>query len=207
MLAATEARRRTAGCTNHGQNRNRRGSTSCYRRPEVGEARDSKNEEAAARVALRSATPADRELLFRVYASTRAEELAVVPWPEEVVEAFLRQQFEAQDTDYRARYVGATFDVILLDGEPVGRLYQYQTASDINIMDIAVLPEFQGRGIGSQLVGDVLAAARARAATVSIHVERNNPALAWYQRLGFTVVEDLGIYLFMRWRPAGTADQ
>jgi ribosomal protein S18 acetylase RimI-like enzyme len=166
---------------------------------------DRKGEAAAPRLELRPATSEDRELLFRIYASTRADELAVVGWPQEVVEAFLRQQFEAQDTDYRARYVGAAFDVIVLDGQPVGRLYQYHTPSDTNIMDIAVLPQFRGRGIGSLLVGDVLAAAAARGASVSIHVERNNPALAWYQRLGFTVVEDLGIYLFLRWWPAETA--
>jgi ribosomal protein S18 acetylase RimI-like enzyme len=155
-------------------------------------------------VRLRPATAADRELLFGIYASTRAEELAVVDWPAAMVEAFLRQQFEAQDVYYRATFSEASFDLIVVDGRPAGRLYLYPNGTETTIIDIALLPDFRGRGVGTRLVADVLADAAVRGSCVTIHVERFNRALAWYRRLGFVAVDDLGVYLLLRWQPEPT---
>lgn len=150
---------------------------------------------------LRRASPADRELLYQVYASTRAEELSVVDWPTEVVDTFLRQQFDAQDRHYRQNFPRASFDLVIVDGQRAGRLYVDPREGETCVVDIALLPQFRGRGVGTTLLGEVCTAARSRGASVTIHVERNNPALAWYQRLGFVVEDDRGVYLFLRWRP------
>jgi len=152
---------------------------------------------------LRRATTADQELLYGVYASTRAEELKALAWPPEVMDAFLRQQFDAQERDYRRNYPDASFDLIIVDGQRVGRLYVHQRPGETRIIDIALLPESRRHGVGTRLVGEVLASARARGACVTIHVLRNNPALGWYQRLGFNLEEDGDPYLFLRWRPPG----
>ncbi|MDQ6614894.1 MAG: GNAT family N-acetyltransferase [Actinomycetota bacterium] len=154
------------------------------------------------RLELRPTSPADREFLYQVYAGTRAEELAVVDWPAATIDAFLRQQFEAQDHHYRRNYPGATFDVIVVDGQRAGRLYVQQMADETRVMDIALLPAYRGQGVGKRVLGDVLAAAGARGVGVTIHVERNNRALPWYQRLGFSLAGDRGVYLFLRWLPA-----
>jgi ribosomal protein S18 acetylase RimI-like enzyme len=146
---------------------------------------------------LRQAEPGDREFLYRVYASTRAEELAVVPWDDSEKDAFLRAQFDAQDRWYREHYAGASFDVVLIDGEPAGRLYVYRSAAEIRIVDIALLPERRGRGVGTALLRDLLAEADAAGKRVTIHVERFNPALRLYERLGFAVAEDKGVYLLL----------
>src|SRR5215213_1561168 len=82
-----------------------------------------KQEEIAGRVSLRPAAAADEELLVRVYASTRADELARVPWSEAQRAAFVRMQFDAQQLHYRTHNPAATYDVILLDGRAAGRLY------------------------------------------------------------------------------------
>jgi ribosomal protein S18 acetylase RimI-like enzyme len=148
-------------------------------------------------VTLRPAGPRDRELLHRVYASTRAEELANVPWDDEAKDGFLRAQFDAQDRWWREHYAGASFDVVLVDGEPAGRLYVYASEDEIRIVDIALLPAFRARGIGSVLLAGILAEGR----RVTIHVERMNPALRLYERLGFVLAEDRGVYLFLE-RPA-----
>lgn len=158
------------------------------------------DESAVARhVALRPATPEDRELLFRVYASTREEELASVPWPPEAKEAFLRQQFDAQDAWWRASYDGASFEVVVADGIDAGRLYLWEGPSEVRIVDVALLPQARHGGIGTSLVRDVQARASAVGKSVSIHVERMNPALRLYERLGFRLVEDKGVYLFLSW--------
>lgn len=141
---------------------------------------------------------ADLEFLFAVYAGTRHEELAVTEWSDEQKEHFLRMQFALQHDYYRQNYPAATFEIILIDGVPAGRLYREERDGDIRIMDIALLPAFRGRGDGSRLMADLLADADARGLSVSLHVERNNPVLGCYERLGFRFVEDRGVYLFMR---------
>jgi ribosomal protein S18 acetylase RimI-like enzyme len=146
---------------------------------------------------LRPSTTADRVLLEAIYASTREPELALLPWDDATKGAFLAQQFDAQDKHYREYYPGATFDVIEVDDVPAGRLYVYWGEAEIRIMDIALLPEFRGRGIGTRLVREVLDAGRASRRSVSMHVERGNPARRMYERLGFQAVSEHGIYVLM----------
>lgn len=150
---------------------------------------------------LRSVSEGDREFLFRLYASTREEELRPVPWPDELKTTFLRQQFEAQTAQYAERYQGGDFSVIEVDGAPAGRLYLFRGATEIRIVDIALLPEFRGRGVGGAFLTEVLEEGRRSGKTVSIHVERLNPALRLYERLGFVVAEDKGVYLLLERRP------
>ena len=146
---------------------------------------------------LRPATEADRDFLLSVYAGTREEELAQVEWEEGAREAFLEHQFSAQDHHYRTNYPGATLDVIEVDGEPAGRLYVHRGPEDIRIMDIALVPAFRGRGIGTSFLTDLMEEAGASGRSLSIHVELNNPARRLYERLGFRHAEDRGVYVLM----------
>ncbi|TMK94470.1 MAG: GNAT family N-acetyltransferase [Actinobacteria bacterium] len=155
-------------------------------------------------IELRPVEPGDREFLLRVYASTRAEELAAVPWDDAQKDAFLRSQFDAQDAWWREHYAGASFDVVLVDGEAAGRLYVHRGPSEIRIVDIALLPEHRGSGVGTSLLRDLLAEADASGKSVTIHVERMNLALRLYERLGFAVAEDKGVYLFLERPPRST---
>jgi ribosomal protein S18 acetylase RimI-like enzyme len=132
-----------------------------------------------------------------VYGSTRAEELAAVPWDDAQKNAFLRAQFDAQDAWWREHYAAATFDVVLVDGEPAGRLYVHRGPSEFRIVDIALLPEHRGGGVGTRLLRDLVTEADAAGKSVTIHVERMNPALRLYERLGFALAEDKGVYLFL----------
>ena len=152
---------------------------------------------------LRPIAPADRELLYRVYASTRAEELAAVDWSAAQREAFLRQQFEAQHAWYQQNYAGGAFDVVLdAAGRPAGRLYVARWPREIRLIDVALLPEFRRQGLGGAILRDLQAEAGRAGKPVTIHVERLNPALRLYERLGFRLKEDKGVYLFLEWSPA-----
>jgi ribosomal protein S18 acetylase RimI-like enzyme len=152
-------------------------------------------------VTLRPAAAADRPLLRAVYASTRADELALVAWDAPVKEAFLAQQFDAQDAHYREHYPGATFDVIEVDGQAAGRLYVHRGPRDIRIMDIALLPGYRGQGTGTDLLHSLVAEAQASGRTLSIHVEVNNPARRLYERLGFRPAAEHGVYLLLERAP------
>ena len=155
---------------------------------------------AALDVGYRQAEEADLPFLFLVYAATREEELAGTGWPEEIRHAFLTQQFNAQHHHYRTYYPEAEWLVVQRGGTDIGRLYFEEWPSQFRIIDIALLPEARRKGIGAAILADLLAMAAARGKAASIHVEKNNPALHLYRRLGFATVEDKGVYDLMEWR-------
>lgn len=153
----------------------------------------------ASPIALRPASAEDTELLVAVYASTRAAELASTDWTDEQKDQFCRMQFQAQDTHYRQHYPGAQFAVIMNGAQAAGRLYVDRWPAEIRIMDIALLPEQRARGIGTHLLRQLQHEAAAAGKALTIHVERFNPALRLYERLGFRVKEDKGVYLLLEW--------
>lgn len=152
------------------------------------------------RVSLRPAADADQAFLLEVYAGTRADELALVDWDDARKAAFVRMQFDQQHTYYRQQYPGAAYDVILVDGEAAGRLYVNRSPDEIRIIDIALLPGRRGHGTGSALLARMQDEAAREGKPLRIHVERFNPALRWYQKLGFAPIADKGVYLFLEWR-------
>ncbi len=155
-------------------------------------------------IVLRPQTDADREFLCALYGSTREEELKQTDWSDEVKRLFCQAQFDAQCNHYAQYYPEASFDVIERNGERVGRLYVYrENAEDVRIVDITLAPGARGSGLGTQLLLDIMREAERAGKSVSIHVERFNPALRLYQRLGFEHVDEHGVYFLMRWKPAG----
>ena len=153
-------------------------------------------------ITLRPIEEADLDFLRRLYGSTRAEELAQLDWTDEQKDEFIGFQFTAQHTYYMEQFPNATFDVVLEHGEAIGRLYVDRRDDEIRLIDIALLPEKRRGGIGGGLMRSVLDEAAAADLPVQIHVERNNPAMALYRRLGFEPVEDQGVYFLMKWTPS-----
>jgi ribosomal protein S18 acetylase RimI-like enzyme len=154
-------------------------------------------------VGLRPMSDADLAFTATLYASTRAEELAPVPWPPETKQAFLAQQHAAQHAHYRQHYRGMEAMIVERAGAAIGRLYLYEMPAEIRIVDISLMPEARGQGIGAALLRDLFAEAGPRGKGVTIHVEKNNPARTLYARLGFNILdEDRGAYDLWEWRPA-----
>ena len=156
-------------------------------------------------IALRPVRPEDRDLLCRIYGSTRTEELAIVPWTDEQKAAFLKMQFDAQTTYWHEQYPEAVFSVVEVDGVPAGRFYVQRWPKEIRLVDIALLPEFRRRGIGTALLERLFAEGRERHVPVTIHVEIFNPARSLYERLGFVSKGERGVYDFMEWKPSTLA--
>ena len=149
---------------------------------------------------LRPVVPADDAFLRRLYASTRAAELEIVAWSAAEKADFINMQFAAQSRHYAQAYAGASFDVVEIDGAPAGRLYLSSSPTEMRIIDIALLPQHCGHGIGTGLLQDILGTARMSGRTVSIHVELENPARRLYERLGFVAIEQRGLHTFMEWK-------
>lgn len=157
-------------------------------------------------ITFRPYTAADIPFVQTVYASSRQDEMALVPWTEEEKAHFLEMQCQAQLQHYQTHYLGATHDLILLDGEPIGRLYVHRAPDDIRLMDITLLPAYRNQGIGRHIINDLMGEADQSRRPITLHVEIINPdALRLYQRLGFTAVADKGIHIFMERLPQPAA--
>lgn len=155
---------------------------------------------AAASYALRGETADDAAFLERLYISVRWEELATAPWSDDQRIAFLRWQFTLQRTHYANHYADSDFGIVECRGTPAGRLYLYRGAGDIRIVDVSLLPEFRGQGVGGLLLAAVFTEAAATDRSVSIHVEHFNPARRLYERMGFRELSRDGVYALMEWR-------
>ena len=150
-------------------------------------------------VALRVATQGDYFFLRNLYASTREEEMKQFPFDEVRKKDFLDQQFAAQYQHYQLHYPTCERNIIEVGGKPAGRLWIDEWKDQIRLVDIALMPEWRGRGLGETLVREVLDRGRAAGKPVTIHVEAYNPALRMYERLGFERVDTNGVYFLMKW--------
>ena len=151
-------------------------------------------------VSLRPATAADYDFMRRLYHATRAAEMLRFPFDEAQKSAFLDQQFAAQSAHYEQYYPTCERRIILRDNVPVGRLYVDRWPDQVRIVDIALVPEVRGGGIGTKLIKEVLDEGARSTKRVTIHVEGFNPALRLYERLGFRRVDTNGVYYLMEWR-------
>ena len=156
--------------------------------------------EATAAYTLRPVREEDGEILLAIYASARAEEMALVPWTEAQKKAFMQMQLSAQQNHYRTYFPRATHDLILVNDAPVGRLYVDRRESEIRILDVTMLTESRGRGIGTQVLNDLMKEAADTHNSLSIYVESFNRSLGLFQRLGFVKTEENGALWLMVWR-------
>ena len=156
-------------------------------------------------VSLRPVAADDKEFLISVYGGTRAQELAQVQWEEGQKDAFIRWQFEMQQKEYETRFPDARYDVILVDGVPAGRIWVGVDDKQIRLLDIAVMAQFQNRGVGTILLRRLMdEAAQVNKPLRHMVFVLNDNAHRFYERLGFTVIEDLGGYKHMEWVPGQT---
>jgi ribosomal protein S18 acetylase RimI-like enzyme len=164
----------------------------------------------SAGISFRRATADDLPFFRALYGSFRALEMALVPWTEEQKQFFLDDQFRLQHLHFTGLFARADFLALVrssLFAGPcdAGRLYLDRSAPWWRIIDIGLVPELRGCGIGTALIEGIQSAAMAAGAGgVALQVARDNPrARALYLRLGF--VDDgapEGFHQPMQWRPA-----
>ena len=154
-------------------------------------------------ITLRPVTPLDEDILLKIYASTRAEEMKqAVGWSDEQKEMFLRWQLDMQRQDYEARFPDADYQLILFEQRPAGRLWVARTPEQIRLLDIAILPEFQNRKIGTVLLRQLIAESEETGTPLRHMIFKlNTEARRFYERLGFRLIEDDRMYLLMERHP------
>lgn len=148
-------------------------------------------------IKLRPVAPGDEAFLLSVYSSTRADEMALVPWDEAQRAAFLKMQFNAQQQHYQSHFPEARYEIIERAEQAVGRLYVLRTDEFMRILDLTVLPEHRNAGIGTQLITELIGEAVAVRKPLRIYVESFNPSLRLFERLGFQKAGEQGMHFLM----------
>lgn len=151
-------------------------------------------------IALRPVAPDDEAFLLALYASTRAAEMAMVPWSDEQREAFVKMQFAGQQAHYQKKYPAASQQIMMSD-HPIGRLYVARLADQIRIIDITVTPLERNRGMGTLALRELMAEGEQTGKGVTIYVESYSPSLSLFERLNFKTIEQEGFHLLLEWRP------
>jgi len=154
---------------------------------------------------LRVALPEDLPFLFKLYRDVRGPEVSAWGLPAGQVEVFLHMQFDAQRRSYEASFPQAIHQIVISNGEPVGRRIFAHTADGIHLVDIALLASHRNHGLGTQLIRELLEQASAAGSSLHLHVLRGNPALRLYQRLGFEETAADAMYIQMAWKPGSEA--
>jgi ribosomal protein S18 acetylase RimI-like enzyme len=127
---------------------------------------------------LRGATEADREFLWSLHAlAMRGPVERTWGWDEDFQKGYFEENF---DPDER--------QIVVVDGRDAGVLQTERSEDSLFLANVEILPAFQGRGVGTGIVRDLLAEARARDLPVTLQVLKENPrARRLYERLGFVV--------------------
>ncbi len=152
-------------------------------------------------VTLRALHSDDMAFIESLYAGSRAFEMSHSGWPAEQIAAFLSQQFNIQHAYYQTHYPDGEFLIVEQSGQAIGRLYLFWGQASLNLIDINLLPDYQGRGIGTALIEEQLRKVDKQGLGVDLFVEHHNPAMRLYERLGFHVNGDSGVYTRLRRDP------
>ena len=141
----------------------------------------------AKRPALATDTEFARSVHHRAYRDVSVRQFG--PWDE-----------KAQDEFFAAGWSAAAHEIVLCDGVPCGYVRVEYRESDIHVHELVIDPEFQGRGIGSHILREVIAHAMARRVPVRLDTFHVNHAVNLYRRLGFREVGKTDTHVLMVWR-------
>lgn len=158
----------------------------------------------ADQITLRAVEPGDDAFLAGLYASTRGDEFAALGWPAAQLEAFLALQHRARCAQYAHDFPQAEDRLILLAGRPAGRLLVDRAPGRMTVVDIALLPEARGAGVGTSLLEGLIRDAAGAGSRLALSVTAGGPAERLYRRLGFIPLTSAPPYLSMEFDPAVT---
>ncbi|HEX8397351.1 MAG TPA: GNAT family N-acetyltransferase [Pyrinomonadaceae bacterium] len=148
----------------------------------------------------------EEPFLLAVYASSREDEMRLVPWNDEQKRAFLEMQLLAQHQYYFSRYPAASYEIINLAQQPIGRLYVDRSGETIKILDITILPEYRSKGAGGKIVAEIMREGEQTNKPVEIYVENFNHSAKFFARLGFEPVAEEGFHVLWQWKPTAKTE-
>lgn len=152
-------------------------------------------------LAVRPALPQDEIFLYELYSAIRTPEFLLAPITVDQREHLIRMQFRGQMSAYAQAYPNSCYHIVLLDGKSVGRLWVAQLEREFHLVDIAMHPGVQKKGIGTALVQRLQQEAAAARLPITSCVSRFNPgSLRFHQRLGFSIVREDEMNFYLQWK-------
>lgn len=153
------------------------------------------------RLRLRPERDGDEDFRFELFCNSRPPEWQMAGFDPNLLRHLMRQQFQAQTVGYRAQFPSARFDIIELDGAPIGRIVVNRPGGFVHIIDQAIVPDLRGRGVGASIMKSLMDEAAQSGIPVRLKVASDNdPSMRLYLRLGFAVIDRTEMYLEMEWR-------
>jgi ribosomal protein S18 acetylase RimI-like enzyme len=152
-------------------------------------------------IQLRPVEEKDTSFIEEVYGSTRQNELKLTNWEEQQKNAFIVMQSMAQLAEYKKNFPGAAFQIILYKKQLAGRFYTWENENEIRLIDITLLPSFRGKGIGTDLLKELIKRSNSIQKKIALHAEPANPAFELYRRLGFVYIKNNGRHCYMERYP------
>lgn len=132
--------------------------------------------------------------MYELFKIVRLPDFAEVPIPPAQLEMLMEIQYAGQKQTYGTQYPDG-HEIVLLDGNPIGRFWVYAGPGEHRLVDISLMPEHRNQGIGTGLVTEAIAAARAAGARLCCSVAvTNEGSLRFHQRLGFAIVGEDEVY-------------
>jgi predicted acetyltransferase len=144
--------------------------------------------------------PDDEPFLQELYASTR-DDLNAVFSDKDQLRQLLLMQYNGQKATYSAEFPNAVDEIVLFDGEPVGRLMLDHRDNSIHGVDIAIIRSTRNRGVGTGVLVGLFEECARKGVFFTLNVAKGNPAMRLYERLGCSTERDNGTHFLMTWRP------
>jgi GNAT superfamily N-acetyltransferase len=152
-------------------------------------------------ISLRPVTDADKDFLLELYQSSRGDDLRELGWDADRISEFLSMQHEAQQVFHQTDYQQAVDEIILIEGEPAGRLIVEPREHEIRCVEIALLHAHRGAGVGTFLIQRLQEEAHQANKPLRLQVIRFSRAVNLFEQLGFVRTSETGTHFQMEWRP------
>lgn len=149
---------------------------------------------------LRPEQEQDQAFRFQLFCESRPAEFALLQFEPAVFDQLMRFQFQAQTLSYRADFPNARFDIIELNGAPIGRIVVDRPGTVLHIVDQAIVPSLRSRGLGTTIMKALMDEAGAAGLPVRLKVAlSNDPSMRLYLRLGFKPIHSEPLHVEMEW--------
>lgn len=138
-------------------------------------------------LSIRKADATDSNFVFAVKKAAFREYVEQVEgWDDTHQRELHNKRFDAQD-----------FRIIQFQGNDIGFFSTSCTSDSLKVHQFFIHPEYQGRGIGSACMTRILADAARKAVNLQV-LKINIRGIAFYQRLGFSIVDEDSTHVQMK---------
>lgn len=140
------------------------------------------------------------DFLLKVFKESRPELDYIHGLGEEEKSAIVFQQFTIESQQLMQIYPDAELNIVMLNEEPVGRIYVYHGEKADRIIEIGLLAEYRGKGIGKKLIIEVIKNSKKAGKNVRLQVAWfNEKAYSFYKKVGFHIIENNEVFFEMEY--------